>query len=260
MNSVGLKRLFDWLFMGILLGGAGSYIALQEREVQQIVDAGGDPRRIQVVPNGVENATYTTETYQGRFRQRFELDSEQKIALFLGRINRKKGTDLLVEAFARLPEAERKGVLLVVAGPDDGQLAEVQALVARHGLEDQVIFTGVLTGDDVPAAFVDADVFVLPCRVDTFPMTLIEACQAGTPILVTETCEIADLLADRAALVVPLDVDALAEGMHRLLRDTELRARYRRGGQDLMRTEFSIEAVGDRLEEVYLSITQDREA
>jgi glycosyltransferase involved in cell wall biosynthesis len=260
VSSIRFKRLFDHLFMDHLLGAADAVIALQGAEWEQIVTAGGDPALIHIVPNGLDDSKFDADRYRGRFRRQFGIPKGRKLVLFLARINRKKGTDLLVDAFARIPKSARGGMDLVIAGPDDGQLAEAKALVARHGLEGQVLFTGVLTGDDVPAAHVDADVFVLPCRVDTFPMTLIEACQAGTPILVTEMCEIADLLADRAAMVVPVDVDALAEGMHRLLTDTELQARYRQGGQDLMRTEFSIQAVGDRLEEIYLGIAQDRHA
>jgi glycosyltransferase involved in cell wall biosynthesis len=256
VSSVRLKQVFDQVFMGSMLGQAQALIALQNSEVQQIIDTGGDLQRITVVPNGLDNAAYNPHIYQGLFRKQFGVRSDCQLVLFLGRINRKKGPDLLVEAFARLPERARRQTRLVIAGPDDGQLAEVQALVERYRLEEQVIFTGLLSGEMVSAAHADADLFVLPCRVDTFPMAILEACQAGTPMVVTETCEIADMLDGQVATIVPVDPAPIAAAMAELLQDAGLRQRYRQSAQQLMKTAFSIEAVGEQLEAVYTRVIE----
>jgi len=256
VSSIRLKKLFDRLFMGLLLGSARRIIALQRSEEKQIIQAGGDATRICIVPNGLDDKSYDPEEHKGRFRAKLDISDERKIILFLGRINRKKGADLLVEAFARLPESKRSQAQLVVAGPDDGQLKEVLGIVSQHSLHGQVLFPGLLTREEVLAAYADADLFVLPCRVDTFPMVVLEACRARKPMVVTETCEIADILAGEVAEVVPVDVDALAKGMERLLTDMMLYKRYQEGARRLMETQFSVQAVGERLESIYQEMLQ----
>jgi glycosyltransferase involved in cell wall biosynthesis len=252
VNSIRFKQLFDGLFLKRLVDNVNCFIAGQKAEEQQIIKAGGKPNWIRIVANGLDTSNYANTTYRNKFRHRFGIPPTCQVILFLARINRKKGTDLLVEAFARLPEGTRRQTRLVIAGPDDGQLAEVQALVERYRLGEQVIFTGLLSGEMVSAAHADADLFVLPCRVDTFPMAILEACQAGTPMVVTETCEIADMLDRQVATIVPVDPARIATAMAELLQDAGLRQRYRQGAQQLMRTVFSIEAVGEQLEAVYM--------
>ena len=108
------------------------------------------------------------------------------------------------------------------------------------------------------SAYAAADIFVLPCRTDTFPMALIEACQASTPMVVSESCEIADLLDGRAATVVPPAPEPLAGAINQLLKDKTLYARYRRGAAELLSSTFSMSAVGDRLEAAYAKAIGNR--
>jgi glycosyltransferase involved in cell wall biosynthesis len=140
---------------------------------------------------------------------------------------------------------------LAIVGPDDGQLAEVETLIHQYGLGDRVILPGLLSGPDVFAAFQDADLFVLPCRADTFPVTIMEACLVGTPMVVTDRCEIAHLVRGRVADVVPFDPDAFAGAIKGLLTNEERYRRYRENCQALVADTFSIKAVVDRLELVY---------
>ena len=107
---------------------------------------------------------------------------------------------------------------LVIAGPDDGQLQEVRGLVKQHNLAKRVIITGLLSHQEVLGAFVDADLFVLPCRTDTFPMAMVEACLTDTPMVVTDRCEIANIVKDRIAEVVPFDAGQFAQTIESLLK------------------------------------------
>jgi glycosyltransferase involved in cell wall biosynthesis len=245
------KWFYDYTLMPLLLQGADAVIALHMQEVGQIAGAGGDRLCVHIVPNALGQRAHDVEPHRGRFRARYGITSGQRVILSLGRINKVKGMDLLVEAFARLPEGLKRSCVLVLAGPNDGHRVEVERAVARHGLRDHVVFTGLLDRKQVGTAHVDADLFVLASRKEAFPMAVLEACQAGTPILLSDRCEIADVIADRAGMVVPLEVDAIAGGMRRLLYDDALRRRYAAGAQTLSRTEFSIDAAGDRLEVVY---------
>lgn len=253
--SLRLKRLYDALLLRPLLRRAAVGIALTTSEVEQMAAAGIPRARIRPLANGL-NPTPPSPAAVRAFRARLGVADDAFLILFLGRINRKKGADLLVEAFARMPASIRAHTHLIIAGPDDGQLAAVQGLTARLDLGHAVGFPGLIAAADVPAALAAADLFVLPCRTDTFPMVLVEACAAGAPILVTATCEMAHLLDGVAATVVPVDVDALATAMQELLADETRRAAYRQGGRQLLQTTFSLAAVGGRLEAIYAEARQ----
>lgn len=259
ISSIHLKRLFDYFFMRRLLNSADVLIALQNSEQKQIIDAGGNPDLIRIIPNGLKNTNYDVDRHRGKFRAMFDIPPNRKVILFLGRINRKKGVDLLLRAFALFPEPDRVQTQLIIAGPDDGQLNEAQFLTSKLGLDQQTLFTGLLTGEEVVQAYVDADVFVLPCRTDTFPMTILEACRSGTPIVVTETCEIADKIDGVAGVVVPVDVKAISNALSTLLHNEVGRNKYSAGGRRLLDTEFSLHVVGERLESIYASTLRNKQ-
>jgi glycosyltransferase involved in cell wall biosynthesis len=255
VNSFLVKRLYDRLLGSQELKELGAVIALQESERQQAVDLGVPVERIEIIPNGLDLGTRAESPEAGSFRRRFGIPSGKSLILFLGRINKKKGPDMLVEAFHRLDGVDAH---LAIAGPDDGQLGPVRDLVARYGLEQRVTLTGLLQGREVMAAYKDSDLFVLPCRADTFPTTILEACLANTPMVITDRCESAHLVEGRVADVVPFDATAFASAMGRLLTDGERYQRYRENCRSVMRDTFSLEVTVDRLESVYERVVDRR--
>ena len=247
-RSFFVKRLYDRLLGEQELKGLGALIALQETERQQALARGVPPERIELVPNGLDLSEWTGCRESGSFRQQFSIPAGHPLILFVGRLNKKKGTDILVEAFHRLDDLD---AYLAIVGPDDGQLAEVRRLIVQYRLEERVVLTGLLAGREVMAAYRDADLFVLPCRADTFPTTIMEACLAGTPMVVTDRCEIADLIHGRVGDVVPFDADALSEAIRHLLTDRTRHRRYRENCPLVMNETFTVEGTVDRLVKVY---------
>lgn len=248
INSFLVKRLYDRLLGHQELEGLSALIALQESERQQAMALGVPPERVEIIPNGLDLSERASAPEAGSFRRRFGIPADKSLILFLGRINEKKGADMLVEAFHHLDGVDAH---LAIVGPDDGQVEKVQYLVARYGLEQRVTLTGLLQGQDVMAAYADSDLFVLPCRADTFPTTILEACLTDTPMVITDRCESAHLVQGRVADVVPFDAEAFSVAMARLLTDTRRYERYRETCQEVMRDTFSLEVTVDRLESVY---------
>ena len=257
MNSIWAKRTYDLLFGKSELQGLSSLIAAQNAERQQALDYGIPAERIEIIPNGIDPLECTQAPAPGTFRQANGVAADRPLILFLGRINKKKGTDMLVEAFAQL---RNKDAQLAIVGPDDGQLADVQHLIRHHNLEDRVVLPGLLSGAAVLGAFQDADLFVLPCRVDTFPFAIVEACLMGTPMVITDRCEMIDLVRGKVADIAPFDTTAFAKAMDQLLIDDDRRVRYRRNCQALIADTFSIEAVVNQLEALYARVIEERSA
>jgi glycosyltransferase involved in cell wall biosynthesis len=250
INSTFSKRIYDKT-MGIYeLRGLSALIALNNSESMQAQAVGVPPDRIRVIPNGLDPSLYSI-TEKGSFRRKWNIPENQPLLLFVGRINRKKGPDMLIKAFDCL---DRDDAWLAIVGPDDGQLDEVTQLVRLFNLEKRVIFTGLLAGQDLLAAYNDADLFILPCRTDTFPTTIMEACLANTPMVITEGCEIASLVQNRIGEVVQFDAQDIAQGIQILLSDHERYEYYRSNCPSVMENSFSLSSTVDTIVELYSDV------
>src|SRR5437016_649728 len=208
-----------------LLEGASAVIATSDQEAEELVTGGLSPARVVERRNGVEGPASGPE--RGLFRRAHGVSPEEKLILFLGRLSAKKSPDLLLRAFAELlGRTSEIPMTLVFAGPDEsGVEAELGQMARQLGVRSKVQFAGPLFGATKWAAYRDADVFVLPSRNENFGNTAAEAVAAGTPVIVTEQCGIAPLLADEAGLVVRYDRAALSNALARVLGEAELRAR-----------------------------------
>jgi len=149
-------------------------------------------------------------------------------------------------------------MMLVFAGPDEGgQRLELEQRAAKLGIRAKVQFSGPLFGEMKWAAYRDADVFVLPSQNENFGNTAAEAVAAGTPVIVTEQCGIAPLLADEAGLVVPHDKVALAKGLERIVGETELPSRLAAGCASVT-SRLGWEEPVRQMEELYAALASKR--
>jgi glycosyltransferase involved in cell wall biosynthesis len=229
VRNLRLKRIYHALFGRRLFEGAGAVIATSEQEVEELAKGGVPREKIELRRNGVEPPDSWPE--RGTFRKGLGITVGAKIVLFLGRLSAKKSPDMLLEAFALLSkEAGGRTLHLVFAGPDEGGMkARLSEMAGQLGLTPQVQFTGAIFGEAKWAAYRDADVFVLPSQNENFGNTAAESAAAGTPVVVTEQCGIAPLLADVAGLVVPHDAGNLAHAIRAVISDPELHARLAAG-------------------------------
>jgi glycosyltransferase involved in cell wall biosynthesis len=226
VRNLRLKRIYHALFGRRLFEGASAVIATSEQEAGELAKGGVSSEKIKLRRNGVE----TPGAWPGRgtFRAGLGITEEAKIILFLGRLSQKKSPDMMLEAFASL--GGEKNLHLVFAGPDEaGMKARLTEMAGQRGVGSQVEFTGPIFGEAKWAAYRDADVFVLPSQNENFGNTAAEAMAAGTPVVVTEQCGIAPLLANVAGLVVPHDAGALARAIRAVVSDPELHARLAAG-------------------------------
>jgi glycosyltransferase involved in cell wall biosynthesis len=225
VRNVWLKRMYHAFWGKKLLEGASAVIATSEQEAGELVAGGLSRTKVVHRRNGVEAPASWPE--HGAFRKAHDISDDVKLVLFLGRLSVKKSPDLLLRAFAELSK-RFTGIRMTVvfAGPDEGGLKEkLEQLATQLGVRTKVQFAGPLFGEAKWAAYRDADVFVLPSQNENFGNTAAEAVAAGTPVVVTEQCGIAPLLADEAGLAVRHDATALANAMERILREPELRSR-----------------------------------
>ena len=208
-----------------MLRGSSKIIATSPQEVAELAASGLPADKILVRRNGVELPEFLPE--RGKFRAAAGIPENARLILYLGRLSEKKSPDVLLEAFASLcaakPEADLR---LVFAGPDESGMK--QKLLHRAGelaIAPQVQVRDAVYAEQKWSAYRDADVFVLPSQNENFGNTAAEAVSAGTPVVVTDKCGIAPLLADVAGLIVAHDAPAIAQALARVLWEPGLRAR-----------------------------------
>lgn len=212
------KRVFDWFFGQRILDNATRLIAVSPQEVDQYTQAGIAPERVSVVRNGLNLQEFGELPPKGAFRRKLDLAKTTPIILFLGRLHRRKGIDVLVDAFARLRSAS-PDTILVIAGPDGGVLEQLREQVAVLELQDSVIFPGPLYGADKLAAYVDADVVASTGIYEIFGLVPFEALMCGAPVIVSDDCGAGALIREaQAGMTVPYgDSEALAEALYQTL-------------------------------------------
>ena len=175
----------------------------------------------------------------------------KKILLFLGRLHRKKGVDLLLKAWnsvsVRLPDAH-----LVIAGPDDGPLgARLRESLSTSG-SNSVTICEMLAGSLKWSALAAASVFVLPSFSEGLSMAILEALCLGLPVLITRECNFREIDDLECTFLVRPTVSSIAEGLVDVLSRSsdELRTRGQVGVK-FVKERYLWPLVGECMADVY---------
>ena len=250
-----LKYAYDSIWGYQLLRDASKVIAVTELEAEQYRSNGVAEDKIVIIPHGINHAEFVDLPKRGEFRSAYKINDDEKVILWLGRIDRTKGLDILVRAFTTLGQT-LSDTRLVIAGPDDGYLSALRQLIDEIKIDRSILFTGPLYGQDKLTAYVDADIFVLPSSYEIFGITALEAMACGTPVIITDRCGIAEMVKDKAGLVVPCDMGQLRDALRQMLDNDELRREYSKKGKKLVLEKFNWERVAEQVERVYEEVLQ----
>lgn len=184
------------------------------------------------IPHAVDVATYSPSAGQV---------SDKRELLFVGRLEERKGVDLLLQLSRDLDDTT---IRFVGDGPMRDRIEE-------HSQRENVVYEGYVSDDDrLASLYASADVFVLPSRpADTweelFGIVLIEAMACGTPVVSTTCVGPAEVVDDEATglLVEPNDYDGLREAVQRLFEDPELRRRMSERARQEAETKYALDVV-----------------
>lgn len=183
--------------------------------------------RVTIIPHGV--FTYYRELVNDSGKsEQASLSAGKKKVLFFGVLKPYKGVDVLLEAFARLPEPVARETVLQIVGYPRMSVEPLQSLARRLGIEHRVFWDLRFVEEaEVAAYFSQADVIVLPYRRIDQSGVLMIALAFGKPIVASRVGGFAEIISDgvHGFLVDPGEVESLARALARLLGDEELRRR-----------------------------------
>lgn len=173
--------------------------------------------------------------------------------LFFSRLDPIKGLPTLLQALALLHLRADLAVVLTIAGQgSDEYLAELQVMVKKLNISENVNFVGFLQGEARSQVLAEADVFVLPSYHENFSLATAEAMAAGLPVIVSDQVGIAQEISEAAAgIVVPIDSPvALANAIEKCGR-IKFRQITGENGRRLVKQKFSKERFGESLSHLY---------
>lgn len=257
-RSVLLKRLYEQFFdfPNLYKAGAILFTSKDEAVRASFLKLRGPSV---VVPNGLDWADFRELPKSGGFRTRLGVNAEQTIILFLGRLNFKKGLDLLIPAFAQVLECLPNAILAVVGPDNEGFGKTVRRWSWEYKVQDRVQFCDHLSAEGVRQAYVDADVFALTSYTENFGMTVAEAMACACPVVISDQVNIWPAVeAARAGIVVPLAVGKIRDALIRVLTDRETGARMGAAGRSLVQERFVWERIVDQLDHVYEGFVHEK--
>jgi glycosyltransferase involved in cell wall biosynthesis len=245
-----LKKVSYSLIERQILNGAAAVHYTSEYERREAGDLGSRDRAV-IIPNPV-NAPVYSRVAGRQFLALYPQVAGRLVILFLSRLDRKKGVDLLLAAFAKV-HAKHPETILVIAGAGDRRFtAELHDQAAHLGIREHIVWTGFLNAEQKSSAFAAADLYVLPSRSENFGVAAVEAMAAGLAVVVTDQVGIHETIAGATAgLVTRCNADSLTSAIIHLLRHPALRARMGSNGKRLRENLYSTEAVSEQLLDLY---------
>jgi glycosyltransferase involved in cell wall biosynthesis len=249
----GKKKLYFSLLEKPALQCASAIQMLASTEAVN-VEKLGIKSPLVIVPNGIHQSDFQFLLDPEIFYQKFPKTRHRTIILFLGRIDPKKGLDLLAIAFGKV-HAQFPETHLVLAGPDNidfsptvkGYFSEVNCLEA-------VTFTGMLTDSLKYSALAAADIYVAPSYSEGFSVSVLEGMASGLPCVITTGCNFPEATREKAALVVDINATQIGNALLWCLANPEESKQMGDRARKLIFEKYTWDKIANKMRGIYREI------
>jgi D-inositol-3-phosphate glycosyltransferase len=243
------------------MAGSDRIVALTAVDRQQMLRHYGQQAPIVVIPGGVDLQRFSPQP-RSSARARLGLPEGRKVILFVGRIQRLKGLEVLLRAFGRLNDLDAE--LLIVGGRrgtthESREISRLQHLATRLGIAERTRFVGAVPHEELPAYYSAADVSVMPSSYESFGLVAVESLACGTPVVATRVGGLTSIVRDgETGLLVPWrDAEMFAERLQRVLRDDGLRERLSSQARDSVLS-YGWDGIADEHLALYAEVREAR--
>lgn len=234
-----IKSLLSWIF-----GKSTRFIVLSDSWKNYYIDnLGLKKEQVCVLSNPVK---FPTQVFQRIITQKVHF-------LFLGRIGERKGAFDLIQAFAAIPDEQKRNADLIIAG--DGDTERAKSLVEELNLDEYITILSWVNEQQRDTLLAKADVFILPSYNEGLPMALLEAMSWELPVITTPVGGIPEIVIpeQNGLLVKPGEIQDLSIAMQCLINNSDLRQRLGKNARDSVKS-FDVNQYMTYLSKIYHSI------
>lgn len=233
----------------------------QEKEhMRSLVSTKGN---IDIIPCGTDIEQFGRISQQAA-RVQLGLNPEDKVVMYVGRFDPRKGIETLVRAVGKSQFRGDKHLKLIIGGgsrpgQSDGMERErIEGIVHELGMSDFTIFTGRLSQEILPSYYAAADVCVVPSHYEPFGLVAIEAMASNTPVVASDVggLQFTVVPEETGLLAPPQDEDAFAVAIDRILANPQWRDQLGKAGRKRVESKFSWNGVATQLSELYTQLLQ----
>jgi glycosyltransferase involved in cell wall biosynthesis len=198
------NRLYEAV-QSFALKHSDAVIAVSAPLVRHLAEAGVDPQRIHLVPNGFTLPDFTLT--RSAARHRLGIGADELVVGWVGRLSREKGADVMLDALAECDPLWRLSVI-----GDGPELDRLKRQAAKLRIAERVVWRGAVA--DAGSLLSAFDAFVLSSRTEGTPITLFEAMNSRVPIVATQVGGVPDVVTSaNAILVAPEAPEAIATAL-----------------------------------------------
>ncbi|HHY78097.1 MAG TPA: glycosyltransferase family 4 protein [Clostridiales bacterium] len=234
-------------------------IAVSNAVKEHLISEGIEPKKIQVVYNGID-IDYWEGEKDNNIRKEFNIADDAFLIGSVSRFSQEKGHTFFLEAIAYLKNLIKANNLSV---PDikyilvgrGSLLEQCKSLAADLGISDDVVFTGYRT--DIKSILKNCDLFVCHSKSEALGISILEAMTCGLPVIATDsggTREIIGKNNDFGMLVNYGDKEGLTDAIIKLIQDKELYNKYQKEGRNLVVEKFNLDITSNQTYTIYSSV------
>lgn len=193
------------------------------------------PSKVEVVPNGIDPLFFSGEA------ERLNILPEQYL-LFVGSMNPRKNISRVIKSYIKMKSNTNLEHKLVIIGPDNKPIFKSINIEDR----DDILTLGFVSKQELKYAYENADIFVFPSLYEGFGLPPLEALACGTPVVISETTALGEVIQKGCIHVDPTDVDEIASAVLKILENEEVRENLKTNGRNFARR-FSCNHVTKKL-------------
>lgn len=213
---------------------------------------------VEVVNNGIDvskfKAKAVTENDIAELKNKFNIKSEDKLFIFVGRIGKEKRVHELLDTVVPILKKD-KNVKMVFVG-DGPALKDLKHRVKEFDVEDSVVFTGFVSWDIVHILYSMSNIFVTLSLTEVHPMTLIEASMCGLPLVVRKDDSCLDLVDDGVNGYLCDKDEEVTKKLEILIHDDHLLKKFSYASYEISKR-FTAENHVDQIEKIYNKVIED---
>ncbi|MBD2088446.1 glycosyltransferase [Microcoleus sp. FACHB-1515] len=233
----------------------------EEEHMRTLISTQGS---VDIIPCGTDTSNFG-KIDRAAARQELGFSADDKIVLYVGRFDPRKGIETLVRAVGHEKLRDVPNLKLIIAGgstpgQSDGlERDRIEGIVNQLGLAEKTIFAGRLDHTQLPAYYAAADVSVVPSHYEPFGLVTIEAMASGTPVVASDVggLQYTVVSGETGFLMPPQDEVAFAGAIAQIVSSSQLRDQMGAAARDRVQREFSWDGVSEQLSDLYLMLIEE---